>query len=494
MGDLDRRGFRRIPFVLIVFVLIARGTVADSSTAADLLKSAKALHNQGGNSEALSVLRRLRVGFPSSIEASDSLSLSIEIYLAQGDVFRARYLLSSLMASFPKSESISPSAYNIAEFCYRRNLPAALDYYRIAVQSADRTANGPDIQRARLRAAELSLYQAADAESARYFIGRVLPERLSEEDRPSYRTLSIRLRWESISAKALGLSDSNVSFLHADGDDVWIGTWNGGVARYSVASGASTAFTKTAVTSRSAEAADKRIWVGTSEGLAWFSKSSARWGTVEEFQSPQTRNVKALCAVRGVLYAGTLGDGLFRLHDETWERVTYGGLPGGFITCLSADYSGRRLLIGTMTMGLLILDIGSGEIMRAGTEHPELSETNITAILSDEGGRIWIGTYGEGLYEWTPGEPDIRRRTRASGEIPDDWVLAACETSKAIYFGTFGGGVSILSKQTGTWRRFGIADGLPSLDITSIASVGPYVFFGTLGAGVMRFLEADSGN
>jgi hypothetical protein len=210
----------------------------------------------------------------------------------------------------------------------------------------------------------------------------------------------------------------------------------------------------------------------------------------EEFQSPAAMNVKALSEAGGALYAGTLGDGLFRLRGSTWEKVGKDALPGAFITCLSADEKGNRLFIGTMEMGPFVLDMGTDRITRLAAEG--LSRANITTIKRDEYGTVWIGTYGDGLYALRPGASGIEKFSKESGEIADDWILTAAETPKAVYFGTFGGGVSMFFKEDDSWRRLGIADGLPSLDVTSIASVGPYVFFGTLGAGVVKYLEGES--
>jgi hypothetical protein len=171
-----------------------------------------------------------------------------------------------------------------------------------------------------------------------------------------------------------------------------------------------------------------------------------------------------------------------------------GGYPGKFITCLAPDPGRKRLLIGTMTLGLLVMDGGSGAIRALEETHPEFTASNITAVLPDSTGRVWIGTYGEGLFSWSEGAEGIRSYTRDTGEIRDDWVLAACETPRGVYFGTFGGGVSVRVSRDGSWRTLGIGDGLASLDVTSIAYRAPYLFFGTLGAGVSRYNEADDGS
>ncbi len=427
-------------------------------------------------------------------DTPESLSRAIDLAIGAGQDLRARFLLSKLARAFPDSPTVYASAVAVGDYCYRTRAPAAaLDGYALAAEKAAPGADLPGIDRALLRAAELTLYQARDPGAARRYLHRIRPSRLAAEDARVFRSLSVRLNWELITPEKLGLSDGNVSALRADGDDVWVGTWNGGVARYSLSSGESVAFPGPATTARSIEVADRRVWVGTFEGLRYYSKVTARWGGVDRFLAPEALKVQALTVFGGELYAGTLGDGLLRLRDGQWEEVRDGPYPGKFITCLAADPQRNRLLIGTMNLGLLVLARGSSDIRSLEEEHPEFTARNITALLPDSAGRVWIGTYGEGLFSWSDGPEPIRSFTRDTGEIGDDWVLAACETPRGVYFGTFGGGVSVRATRDGSWRTLGIGDGLPSLDITSIAYRAPFLFFGTLGAGVSRYDEADDG-
>jgi len=261
-----------------------------------------------------------------------------------------------------------------------------------------------------------------------------------------------------------------------------VGTWNGGTARWSLAAEVSTLFPNPAYP-RAFEPTARRVWVATFEGLASYARASGRWSLVPELQEPSPAKVQALETQGDDLYAGTLGDGLLRLRDGVWETVSSGGYPGRFVNCLAAD--GDRLLVGTMDLGLLVLDTGTGRFTSLAALHPAFTARNVTTVLPDRG-RVWIGTYGEGLWLWEDGT--IRRFGRDTGEIGDDWVLASCRVADGIWFGTFGAGASFVGDD-GRWRRLGVADGLPSLDVSAIAWRPPFVFLGTLGAGVCAYWE-----
>jgi tetratricopeptide (TPR) repeat protein len=470
-----------LPFLLDAQESAASLRAADAS---GYLNAARAAYAAGDSARSLALLRRLRGDYPDSPLVTESLSLSIEIALASGDEYLARYFHEKLSASAPFSAGLFRASFLLAEYSYRsREYSPALKYFASAVASVRENSGVPygDFQKALLRCAELSLYNEKDIDAARGFFRRIDRGSVSKEDAPLYGTLRKRLVWQLLPMETLGISDVNVSCLRVDEDDLWVGTWNGGVARYSITAARSDPFPAPSF-SRSIEIADRRVWVGTADGLSWYGKSTGRWGTVERFTEAVARKVQAVKQAEGELYAGTLGDGLLRLGAEGWEGVSDGDLPGRFVNCIAWD--GRRsvLLIGTMNMGLVIFDVGTGEMRTLSAIMPEFAPDNVTAVLADGAGRVWVGTYGS-----------LRRFVKASGEIGDDWILAICETDRAVYFGSFGGGVSACRKGNGAWTRYGIAEGLPSLDITAIAWREPYVFFGTLGAGVCMYNESADG-
>jgi hypothetical protein len=456
--------------------------------AAAALVDAQSARLRGDPAGALETLRGLRTRFPGSPLIADSFALAVSCSLDLGDDFRARYYMVKAREAAPRSTAAFRAGMMVAERCYQTHAwLAALEYYRGAVEGWS-GAGGAELTLALLRTAELSLYHGNDPEAARSWFRRINPAQVPLTERVLYRELGVRLLWKVIPAALLGLADANVSSLLVDGDDLWVGTWNGGVARCSVSGMRSDPFPGPAF-SRSMEVADRRVWVGTAEGLAWYGKGSGRWGSEPDFQGASPRRVQAVRRVGDTLYAGTLGDGLFRRAADGWTAVSDGDLPGRFITCLSPDPAGGKLYIGTMNLGLVIMELETGAMSTLSEKARSFAAENITAVLPDAAGRVWIGTYGHGLSVWNPDSNSITHYSRATGQLGDDWILAACETDRALYFGSFGGGVSVLQKGSGTWRRLGISDGLSSIDVPAIAWRAPFVFFGTLGGGVSMYEE-----
>ncbi len=418
--------------------------------------------------------------------------------LAAGDDFRARYIADKLFHAAPGSAQAFRSCLFIAERSYAaRSFLTALEFYKDAVASFDAgfAAGTRELNLALLRAAEISLYHAQDARGADAFFRRIDARHVDASELPLIRAMRVRLSWSTLQPESLGLADGNVSSLRIDGDDLWVGTWSGGVSRYSISARHADAFPSPAYP-RTVESDERRVWVGGTDGLSWFGKSSGTWNTEKSFpgqDSPGGTTVQTVKLVGQGLYVGTLGNGLFRRDEEGWKQVSDGGLPGPFVTTIEPGADGKELYIGTMTLGLIVMDAETGSMKALSAIAPSFSAQNVTTILDDGQGSVWIGTYGDGLWRWSPGLGTLRHFSKASGEIGDDWILSSCRTRRALYFGSFGAGASAYVPTSGAWRRYGITEGLGSLDVAAIAWREPFVFFGTLGAGVSVYNEESDG-
>jgi tetratricopeptide (TPR) repeat protein len=482
--------------LLSILASSAPAAPAQPETAPSLLNAARVQLSSGDAQGALDALRRLRSRFPESPLLPEADALNVQCSLALADIYRARYFAQRLTDSAPATRAAFTALSAVARFYYDSGQwLAALEYFTWAVELFHENQSGTRLDRdvALLHAAELSAYRLGDDRRARSLLARISGRTFPPAENGLYLQLRVRLLWSLISAKDLGLKDANVSAMKVDGDDLWVGTWNGGVSRYSLSAGSSDPFPVPPY-SRSIEAADRRVWVGTAEGLSWYGKGTARWGSEADPAANHPWNVQAVRGTASGLYIGTLGDGLLKQGEGGWLAVEDGSLPGRFITCIAEDAPRGRLLIGTLNIGLVILDPRTGQMSTLAELVPSFTTENITTILPARDGRVWIGTYGEGLAVWYPEAGTVRLYTRDSGgQIADNWILSSCETDRALYFGSFGGGVSVLSKTDGSWKHIGIRDGLASLDVPAIAWRAPRVFFGTLGGGVSVYDEDEDG-
>jgi ligand-binding sensor domain-containing protein len=378
-----------------------------------------------------------------------------------------------------------------AELAYQaRDMELSYREYLAAVNSAGAETKVPGL--VWLRLAQLALYDNRDTEGADFYSRRIEPGELPAAEADALERLRRRLSYRELGAESIGLGDGNISALRVDEDDLWIGTWNGGVSRLSLSSGQVRIFREgreslVPSTVRCIEIAASRVWIGTYQGLFAYSKAGGSWQEIESFGGADPRKVEALRLAAGRLYVGTLGQGLWRQEAEGWSRVSSGLLPGDFVTCLETD--GEDLLIGTLTQGVVRLNLAS--LALRGFEEPEggLEARNITVLLADPPRGFWIGSYGKGLFYWDRQAARLAHFSRAGGQLGDDWVLCAVRAAGGTYFGTLGGGLARHSG--GAWERLGFREGVLSSDIPAMAYAAPFLYLGSLGAGVTVLREGQ---
>ena len=177
-----------------------------------------------------------------------------------------------------------------------------------------------------------------------------------------------------------------------------------------------------------------RIWIGTATGLSiWTGSTFFNLTTANGLPSD---DISALQADGQVIWIGTHGGGLLRFQENQLQLFNRANsaLPSDTITALALDADGQ-LLIGS-DQGLarfvtdnLTVDAGldgsaiyalaaspTGEVWAAtpdglqrfdGVEWasyatPQVQPTEITALLVDDAGDLWIGAARGGLVRYTP--------------------------------------------------------------------------------------------
>jgi hypothetical protein len=490
----------RVKLVAIA-LLAACAASAQTLDPAAALAEAKAAFARGDYADALGVVRSMRIQTPGSRHLPEALLLAAQAALVS-EPFRARFFLDQARSHPQTSDAIHfEVAVTAAELARRDRLLAdSLDELQRALRLQPADIPGRRLDEVRIQAAELALYELNDLAAAAYLTLQVVqPTALEPADRRTYDRLVRDVLWSTITPAMLGLPDGNVTAISVDADDVWIGTSNGGVARYSQNTGIASRFTGATTggelsdTIRAIEVDGNWVWLGTAEGLSVYSKATSRLWRVERFRvgGSGRPNVWALEGIDGSIAAGTLGQGLWLADDPDgeWTQVEDPNSLVRFVQALLRR--GSTLYIGTLDRGVAAMDLETGRVRRVDRLWAAGAK-NIHALSFDESGRLWVGDHGNGLFRWDPDSDEITRFTKGSGSLGDDFVLAATAAPGTVLFGTHGGGAYRYALNGGGWTHFDMTavvdcpprHGMGANEIRAVAQAGPFAYFGTQGCGV----------
>jgi hypothetical protein len=165
----------------------------------------------------------------------------------------------------------------------------------------------------------------------------------------------------------------------------------------------------------------------------------------------------------------------------TSSLYAFHGLVNNHVYALAAF--GTRLLAGTLG-GLSILDSGMVTASYT-TANSGLKHNWITAIARVD--EDWLlGTYGAGVLKL-----DASGRWTSFSDLKGELVInpnAMAVTPGAVYAGTLGQGLAVYNRGSGRWVR--VTTGLPSLNVTALASGTGYLYIGT-DNGLVRILESQ---
>ena len=492
------------PALIACALLAACTAAAQTLDPAAALADAKEALSSGDYGGALMVVRKMRIQAPGSKELPEALLLAARAALAS-EPFRARFFIDSARSHPHTTDAIRFEIAVLAADLSRRDrfLNDALQELQDALQVPPAGVSAGRVDQVRLQAAELALYELDDRATAAYLALQIGdPTKLEVAEWRAYERLVKSALWSRITPEALGLRDANVSAVAVDSDDVWIGTSNGGAARYSQSTGIADRFTpatsgwQLAATIRAIEVDGNWVWLGTFEGLSVYSKATGRIWRIAKFGAPGPRapgdpfplSIVALEGLDGgiaVSAIGAVGDarGLWIADDPDgeWRRVRDGDLPGSHVKALKRH--GSTLYIGTEDRGVVVMDLETGRLRHAAAPWAA-GAVNVWSLAVDDAGAVWIGTYGTGLYRWDPADDQVSQYFANSGNRDDDFVLSAATAPGSVLFGTFGAGAYRYSVGDAEWTAIGLDSGLTALVITALAQSGPYTYFGTLGGGV----------
>lgn len=224
------------------------------------------------------------------------------------------------------------------------------------------------------------------------------------------------------------------------------------------------------------EDSEGRTWVGTRDGAFRLDATGWRRFSVADGM-PDGTSLSMAAGANGAVWIGT-SDGVARIEDETVQAFGVSdGLPPGEIGMVLVSPDGT-VRVGSKR-GVYRLD---GD--RFAVELPELPADEVSALLVDRAGALWIGTISHGVFRAT--DRGLEQLSTSQG-LPSAHVNTLLEDVQGnLWIGTHGG----LSQLRET--RFAIyssEDGLADDFVRSIAEDGSGAIWIASNGGVARIRE-----
>lgn len=239
------------------------------------------------------------------------------------------------------------------------------------------------------------------------------------------------------------LSYHNVHALCVDGDNLWIGTYSGGVNVLNKKTGRFKVYNSVANDPSTLDGSssyaifkdrEDRIWVSTMSGVNLYNRDKDNFTRV--------KSIDALIIdidqdTKGNLWFTTQGKGVFKYNPERhiWKSYTntQGGLASNYANCTIIDKNGQ-IWLGTMN-GLQRYNLGKDcfELIEL-----TIPNQNICGIVEDRH-ILWLTT-GKGLVRYAPDEP-TQIFMKNDGLQSDQFLLNSIMKAKdgKIYMGTANG-------------------------------------------------------
>jgi hypothetical protein len=341
-----------------------------------------------------------------------------------------------------------------------------------------------------LEKARIAWFVEEDREETIACLDRIIGDDLTDEgSRTLYRLLCRKVYTGIIPLEGQGFPDTNISALYIDRDDLWLGTWTGGIARYSLPLGDLSVLRESRDSLRvekisGFEGIAQEIRIAGYSDLYGYDKKTSRFTRT----TPEDMGrINSLVYFQNRLYASTVNRGLWvEKEGYGWTRIGESMRNLDRINRLVSGSGGKRLLIATAADGVLAYDGNFFTNWRE--EFGDFRGRNITAIAEREN-YILAGTYGEGVYLLDRKNGTVRHFTKKRGDLLSDYVLTVSLDGSYALVGTLGGGVSAWDRNrldsNIRWISLGLEEGLNSLDVTDIAVYNNSLYIAVLGQGIL---------
>lgn len=279
------------------------------------------------------------------------------------------------------------------------------------------------------------------------------------------------------------LSNASARCIFQDSfDNIWIGTWGGGINFISSKPPLFTTLSYSPIPNNKNSLNNKvasslcmdrqgRIWIGTDGGGINVFEGEKRIAIYkkESGDTPSNFILASLQDSKGNLWFGSYQGGIsyYDSRNKRFRSISLMGQSNLDVRTIYEDaqhniwvgYSGGIVVLNPLTMKI---------IQHYNTDNSELHSDFIRSIAQDEKGRFWIGTFGDGLGIYTPNLQKIKTFTQRDGFCSNTINQIIQDKQKRMWIGTGEGLVCFLSTDELNYKTYQRKDGLINTNICAI--------------------------
>jgi signal transduction histidine kinase/ligand-binding sensor domain-containing protein len=282
-------------------------------------------------------------------------------------------------------------------------------------------------------------------------------------------TQSGLVKFDGASFKPVGLYGATNSALRITDmcedwqNRIWIGTeqlglfcYSNGITRRIGASG-----NITSPITALALGENDDLWVGTRKGLGLWNGRFLRWFSPKDGLPEES--ISSICVARSGKVWITAHSGVYLYRDGQLAKYHFATESQGRSPEFLGVFEDQQRELWAFGDTYLI-KLGEGRRFNY-FRNGQISSARIWSFHEGRDGRLWIGTSGKGLFQFT-GE-GFRPVAFRNGAVPGDVRSIFQDRERNIWLGTDGGGLVQLRQEH--LRILGEAEGLPDIHATGIA-------------------------
>ncbi len=284
-----------------------------------------------------------------------------------------------------------------------------------------------------------------------------------------------------------GLTNNDIRAIAVNGDDIWFGTYGGGVCRYqkSIENWTHFDMTNSAIISdyiQTVAIDGDAIWIGSDDGVNRFSVSANEWQTWDTIQC-----VSDIAADQNYIWVSTVNSGVYRCQKSTgnWNNLNSSNsdLLSDIVTKVQID--GEKIWFCTNS-GVSVCHKTNDSWQQITPANSGLAAGNILGLAID-GDKAWFGHSPVSMQNY---RSNNAAQISGSTDCPQKWLHTSTQITPAVGFHPSG---CEFNQATNEWDYFEFShiDSLANVKtcypVYTVAASPEYVWFAASASGVHRY-------